>query len=380
MVEEKPVVHARVANITGVPSAPTLERRPTLPLRANKRPPKHPPLKRIRIMKERGNLTKSGYIYKAMTNLGEKASQLNYNVAQRGPRGEELIQKVTNKQTTPEGEISGTISELVYPTVPSNIRESKEAPVRVPKVYIKWGEQQIGEDTYAKGRSPGYFTPPRARPKPLPPVTAPVKPVVTPKPPVPPIPAVKIPVMPPVAIPKPPVKIPPKEWYFDDDTLRCKELLQDAPISESARRFANRGKCQSALVKHIRGTRKITFKRPAEIARPQKRKLPARAEELMKKRAFPKAVKEAIEKGLERKEAPPDIERIIEKVAKMNEPDYIVEKTIAKRLANGVVQYKVKTNKGYIIYENADEITKNATLGMKTPTGEIIPLQIKVIR
>jgi hypothetical protein len=100
----------------------------------------------------------------------------------------------------------------------------------------------------------------------------------------------------------------------------------------------------------------------------------------MKKRAFPKAVKEAIEKGLERKEAPPDIERIIEKVAKMNEPDYIVEKTIAKRLANGVVQYKVKTNKGYIIYENADEITKNATLGMKTPTGEIIPLQIKVIR
>jgi hypothetical protein len=123
-----------------------------------------------------------------MTNLGEKASQLNYNVVQRGLRGEEVIQKVTNKQTTPEGEISGTVPALVYLTVPSKIQESKnlmafDRPVRVPKVYLKWEEQQIGEDTYAKGRSPGYFVHPRALPKPLPPVggaeTPPLQPPVT---------------------------------------------------------------------------------------------------------------------------------------------------------------------------------------------------------
>jgi cyclophilin family peptidyl-prolyl cis-trans isomerase len=101
----------------------------------------------------------------------------------------------------------------------------------------------------------------------------------------------------------------------------------------------------------------------------------------MKKRAFPKAVKEAIEKGLERKEAPRNIERIIEKVAKTNEPNYILRRTIAKRLARGgIVQYKVDTDKGTIIYENADEKDANAILGMPTPTGEVIPLQIKVIR
>jgi predicted DNA-binding protein len=271
-----------------------------------------------------------------MTNLGEKASQLNYNVVQRGPRGEELIQKVTNKQTTPEGEISGTVPELVDPTVPSENRERKNAPVRVPKVYIKWEEQQIGEDTYAKGRSPGYFAPPRALPKPRPPVTAPVTPVVTPKPPVPPKPPVRTPERPPVTIPKPPVKIPPKE---------------------------------------------VTLKSAGKIARPLKRELSARVEELMKKRGFPKAVREAIEKGIERKDAPRNIERIIEKVAKTNEPDYILRRTIAKRIGTrGTVQYKVETDKGEIIYENADEKTVNAILGMPGPRGEIIPLQIKVIR
>jgi hypothetical protein len=371
MVEENPVVHARVANITGVPSAPTLERRSTLPLRENKSPPKHPPLKRVIITKERGDLTKSGYIYKAMTNLGEKASQLNYNVVQRGPRGEELIQKVTNKQTTPEGEISGTVPELVDPTVPSENRERKNAPVRVPKVYIKWEEQQIGEDTYAKGRSLGYFAPPRALPKPLPPATAPVTPVVTPKPPVPP----KPPVTPPVT----PVKD--KVWYFDAETLICKEAPVGESKSKSVHTFKTRSECQVALSRHKLETRREARVKPAGIARPLKRELSARVEELMKKRGFPKAVKEAMEKGIKQKDAPRNIERIIEKVAKTNEPDYILRRTIAKRIGTrGTVQYKVETDKGEIIYENADEKTVNAILGMPGPRGEIIPLQIKVIR
>jgi hypothetical protein len=119
------------------------------------------------------------------------------------------------------------------------------------------------------------------------------------------------------------------------------------------------------------------------VTRPttRERKVSKRAEELMKKRAFPKAVREAIKKGLEQKEAPRDIERIIEKVAKTNVPDYILRRTIAKRIGvQGIVQYKVDTNKGTIVYENADENTVNAILGMSTPTGEVIPLQIKVIR
>ena len=214
------------------------------------------------------------------------------------------------------------------------------------------------------------------------PVTPPVTPAVTPippKPPIPPIPAVKIPVTP----PQPPVKIPTKEpeWYFDDDMLRCKELSPDEAISKSARKFANRRECNIALAKHLRDTRREREKRPVEIAKKIKRKLSARVEELMKKRAFPRAVKEAIEKGLERKEAPRDIERIIEKVAKTNVPDYILRRTIAKRMgARGIVQYKVDTDKGTIIYQNADEQDANAILGMKMPNGEVIPLQIKVVR
>ena len=332
----KEVVHNRVADIVGVPLAQTLEHISIPPLRQNKRLPKHPPLKRVRITKERGDLTRSGYIYKAMTNLGVDATQLKYDVMLRSLKGVDKPQKVANKQTTPEGEISCTVPELVHVATKPEISGSNDSlphyPVIGSKVYIKWDEQQIGVDTYAKGRSPGLILrPPSAPSKPKLPVLSQVTPVAKPIPPKPPIPAVKIPVTPPVARPKPPVKITPK--------------------------------------------------RPAEIAKRITRKVSARAEELMKKRVFPRAVKEAIEKGLERKEAPRDIERIIEKVAKINEPDYILRRTIARRISRGDrVQYKVDTDKGTIIYETADDNTANAILGMPTPTGEVIPLQIKVIR
>jgi hypothetical protein len=236
---------------------------------------------------------------------------------------------VANKQTTPEGEISCTAPELVHVATKSEIPESKDSlpqyPVIGSRINIEWDEQQIGEDRYAKGRSPGLILRlPSVHPKPKQRVRPQVTPVVTPVITI--VPTVKVPVTPPVAIP---------------------------------------------AIKRA----------PAKIARPLKRKLSARAEGLMEKRGFPKAVKEAIEKGLELKDAPRDIEQIIEKVAITNAPNYLLRRTIAKRMVRGgIVQYKVDTDKGTIIYENADETTVNAILGMPTPTGEVIPLQIKVMR
>ena len=268
-----------------------------------------------------------------MTNLGDKASQLKYAVMLRGRKGAEEPQKVENMQTTPEGEISWTVPELVHVVSPSKIQNSKETLPHYPsigsRVYIKWEEQQIGDDTYAKGRSHGVILRPVVHPKP-------VKP--------------KLPATPPVTVPTP-----------------------TAPITPTPK--------EPILRKQVRETRMAKPKRELAIAKRKMRKVSTRVEELMEKRAFPKAVKEAIENGLERKEAPRDIERIIAKVAKTNEPNYILRRTIAKRLSReGIVQYKVDTDKGTIIYENADETTVNAILGMPTPTGEVIPLQIKVIR
>ena len=390
MEEEKPVVHARVANIVGVPSAapPPIPVTPTPPIVKTlpKQKPLKPTLKHVQITKERGDLTKSGYKYSAMTNLGDKASQFKYDVILK-IKGEDKLQKTTNVQTTPEGGISCMVPELVPVALTSSRQESKGAPPKYPitgsKVFLKWEEQQIGEDLYRKGHSGGrILRHPTVAPKPIlptptPAVTIPVTPSVS-KPvatPTPPPPVKRLAVAPPVAPPKEPI------WYFDDETLRCKELATGETISKSARRFASRSECIIALQKQIRETRKKVPPKPAAIQKRLKRKIPTRAEELMKKRAFPKAVKEAIEKGLELKEAPRDIERIIEKVAKTNVPDYILRKTIAKRMArSGIVQYKVDTDKGTIVYENADENTVNAILGMPTPTGEVIPLQIKVIR
>ena len=330
---KKVVTH--VANVTGVPSStpsaitsvkiPILK--PITPVKPLVEAPKalvKPTLKRIIINKECGDLTRAGYIYKAMTNLGDKASQLKYDVMLRTPKGVDELQKVENTQTTPEGGISCTIPKLVDIATISPISESKgtlpKYPLTGSKVYIKWEEQLIGEDTYGKGRSAGItLRYPRVHPKPVRP-TPPIKtpPVTPPKTP-------RRPVVPPSVRPVP--------------------------------------------------------KERAGIARREKRKVSVRAEEIMTKRSFPKAVKEAIEKGLERKDAPRDIEQIIEKVAKTNEPNYILRRTIAKRMARGgTVQYKVDTDKGTIVYENADENSANAILGMKTPTGEIIPLQIKVIK
>ena len=329
------VVHSRVASVTGVPMAepqpsitPPIIEASKQPVKIPVTPPKQklpkPTLKRVRITKERGNLTRSGYIYKAMTNLGATVTQLKYDIMLRSLKGVDKPQKVANTQTTPEGGISCTVPELVRITTKSEISESKDSlppyPVTGSKVYIKWDEQQIGEYTYAKGRSSGVILRPSISPK-LRPKKVPTTVPASKQP-------VKIPVIPPVT---PPVV--------------------------------------------------ITRKKPSAIARGIKRKVSARAEELMEKKGFPKAVKEAIEKGLERKEAPRDIERIIEKVSKTNAPDYTLHKTIAKRMSKrGIVQYKVDTDKGTIIYENADEKDVNAILGMPTPTGEIIPLQIKVIK
>jgi hypothetical protein len=214
------------------------------------------------------------------------------------------------------------------------------------------------------GVSLAPVTPPQVAIEPGPPIVGVEEP---PRPPVPPVPAKD------------------QVWYFDDDTLRCKELGTE-PISRSAHRFKTRGECQVALREHIRKAhitkrREVTVRRRQPEGETQKRHLSARVEELMKKRGFPKAVKEAIEKGLEQKAAPVNIERMIEKVAKTNVPDYILRRTLAKRIGvQGIVQYKVDTDKGTIVYENADENTANAILGMSTPTGEVIPLQIKVIQ
>jgi len=324
MEEEKPVVHARVANIVGVPSAapPPIPVKPTPPIVKTlpKQKPLKPTLKHVQITKERGDLTKSGYKYSAMTNLGEKASQFKYDVILK-IKGEDKLQKTTNVQTTPEGGISCMVPELVPVALTSSRQESKGAPPKYPitgsKVFLKWEEQQIGDDAYAKGQSHGVILRPGVHPKQ-------VKP--------------KRPSTPPVTVPTP-----------------------TAPVTPTPK--------------------EVKPKRERAIAKRKMRKVSTRVEELMEKRAFPKAVKEAIEKGLERKEAPRDIERIIAKVAKTNEPNYILRRTIAKRIARGgIVQYKVDTDKGTIVYENADENTVNAILGMPTPTGEVIPLQIKVIK
>ena len=346
---QKSEVHARVANVVGVPSAtpPSKHIAVTATPPIIERAPKRRKLKRVLITKEHGDLTRTGYMYRAMTNLGDKASQLKYAVMLRGRKGAEKPQKVVNMQTTPEGEISCMIPELVHVVSPSKIQKSKESLPHYhsigSRVYIKWEEQQIGDDTYAKGQSHGVILRTGMRPKQI----LPKLPIKVPA--VPPVKS-KLPATPLVTVPTP-----------------------TAPITPTPK--------EPILRKHVRETRMVKPKRELAIAKRKMRKVSTRAEELMEKRAFPKAVKEAIEKGLERKEAPRDIERIIAKVAKTNEPNYILRRTIAKRLSReGIVQYKVDTDKGTIIYENADENTVNAILGMPTPTGEVIPLQIKVIR
>jgi hypothetical protein len=411
MVVQKEPEKGRVVSVAGVPSAipqsTTIRSTPTANIIETPPKPITPTLKRVRITKERGDLTRSGYIYKAMTNLGEKASQLNYNVIQRGPRGEEVIQKVTNKQTTPEGGISGTVPELVYPTVPSKIQDNN-AQLRAPKVYIKWEEQQIGEDAYAKGRSPGYFAPPRALPEHLPPVTPPVTlPVLLE------VKNIRATELRPdfARLEWDGVRMPGIAYKVWLDGVAQGTAVTEPRIEFSGLKPGRRYKVEIRTQPYSRMSRQAPSKKvtyyfttppqvppgvetpplPSPVTPPVKpertvtrpptreRKVSKRVEELMKKRAFPKAVKEAIEKGLEEKEAPRDIERIIEKVARTNEPDYILRRTIAKRIGvQGIVQYKVDTDKGTIVYENADENTVNAILGMSTPTGAPVPEAGKV--
>ena len=291
------------------------------------------------VVRERGRDTRSGYLYEAMTNMGSNASQFDFDIILRNRDGRTTKPTIRRGLSAPEGGIACAVPEWV------------EIPEGARLICIKWGKQEINGVKYVGGRSRGIL---------LRPVKVPQQEITPPTPVTP--------------TPKP-------IWYFDEETLSCNELATDKPTPRSARTFRNRGECTAALQRHMRETRTVKPKRELAIAKRKMRKVSARADELMKKRTFPKAVKEAIEKGLERMDAPQDIERMIEKVAKTNEPNYILRRTLAKRMGRGgIVQYKADTDKGTIIYENADEKDANAILGMPTPTGEVIPLQIKVIR
>jgi hypothetical protein len=74
----------------------------------------------------------------------------------------------------------------------------------------------------------------------------------------------------------------------------CKKLSEDEPISKSARRFKSRRECEITLLDYKKEALLKRRKKPPVIAKRKMRKVSERAEELMKKRSFPKEVRDAI--------------------------------------------------------------------------------------